>query len=203
MSVRYKMDNQAPPPGATAEQANRIGGWISTYTGRPFWPCDPRIEDVDTDDIAHALSLQCRFAGHVDRFYSVAEHCFRASMIVPYEDALWALLHDAPEAYLIDLPRPLKYTPGLAEMYQECEAALMRVICRKYGLPFGEPDTVKRADVILLATEQRDLLPRAQWSMDVTPLSETITPMEPAAAEWCFKSRLAWLTAEYGLVSGA
>jgi len=201
--MTFKMDNQAPPEGATPEQRNRQGGWISTYSGRPFWPCDPRIEDVATEDIAHALSLQCRFAGHCDTFYSVAEHCFRASMIVPYEDALWALLHDAPEAYLIDLPRPLKYTPGLAEMYQECEAALMRVICRKYELPFGAPASVKQADVILLATEQRDLLPRASWRMGVTPLSEAILPMSPKQAEWCFTSRLQWLVAEYGLVSGA
>ena len=82
----------------------RRGGWIQTYTGRQFWPLDPRIEDIDIHDIAHALSHQCRYSGHCLRFYSVAEHSVLLSHHVAGEHMLWALLHDAWEAYLAAIP---------------------------------------------------------------------------------------------------
>jgi hypothetical protein len=63
------------------------GNWIQTFTGRQYWPLDPREGDVYIEDIAHALSLQCRFTGHCRSFYSVAEHCVRVSHVVPSEDA--------------------------------------------------------------------------------------------------------------------
>jgi hypothetical protein len=89
------------------------GGWMQTFTGRQFFPMDPRPEEVDPTDIAHALSLLCRYNGHVDRFYSVAEHCVHLSYVVPPEHALWALLHDATEAYVGDMISPLKiHMPG-------------------------------------------------------------------------------------------
>ena len=66
----------------------RKGDWILTYSGIEFWPLDPRPEDVRIEDIAHALSMQCRFAGHCDRFYSVAEHSIRVADLVPREDKL-------------------------------------------------------------------------------------------------------------------
>jgi hypothetical protein len=92
------------------EQAtrDRRGDWMQTFTGRAFYPLDPRPEDIDPVDIAHALSLICRYGGHSSRFYSVAEHCVLMSHAVAPEHALWALLHDATEAYLGDMIRPLK-----------------------------------------------------------------------------------------------
>src|SRR4051812_20612492 len=84
------------------------GDWMQTYTGRAFWPLDAQPEDVDPLDIAAALSMLCRYGGHVSRFYSVAEHCLLMSEAVAPEHALWALLHDATEAYMGDMVRPLK-----------------------------------------------------------------------------------------------
>ncbi|MFG0247924.1 MAG: phosphohydrolase, partial [Phycisphaeraceae bacterium JB051] len=78
--------------------------WIQTYTGKAFYPLreDPGI--IDIRDIAHALSLQCRFNGHCSDFYSVAQHSVHVSEVVPQAFALWGLLHDAAEAYMSDLP---------------------------------------------------------------------------------------------------
>src|SRR5271165_7548492 len=87
---------------------NRKGDWIQTYTGRVMYPLDPRPEEINIIDIAHALSNLCRFTGHVRTFYSVAEHSVRVSQHCDPKDALWGLLHDASEAYLADMSRPMK-----------------------------------------------------------------------------------------------
>ncbi len=192
MRITTKYDNLTPPPGYTGPA--RKGGWIQCFSGRPFWPLDPHPEDVCAEDIAHSLSHQCRFAGHCETFYSVAEHSIRCSFIVPPEDALWALLHDSPEAYLVDLPRPVKRSPGLAGTYQRIEARLMGVVCEVYGLPPDEPESVTEADVRLLQTEARDLMnPHGLgnlWSMGVEPLEERIYPHPPAEVEGIFLARL-------------
>ena len=134
----------------------RKGDWILTYSGIEFWPLDPRPEDVRIEDIAHALSMQCRFAGHCDRFYSVAEHSIRVADLVPREDKLWALLHDASEAYLVDLPRPIKRHSEIGKHYRIAEDVVMEVIARKFGLP-PEPMSIQRADKAMLCVE------RAAW----------------------------------------
>jgi hypothetical protein len=109
-----------------------------------FYPLDPREEDVCIEDIAHATSLMCRFAGHVRVFYSVAEHCRRvAELVAKYERdrsiVLQALIHDAPEAYLVDIPRPLKYSPGM-ENYRLYERDVENVIFKKYRVPLELPE---------------------------------------------------------------
>lgn len=202
-----KAEIQPPPPGYADE--GRLGGWIQTFTGRPFWPCDPRPEDIDARDIAHALAHQCRFAGHTAFFYSVAEHCVRASLIVPHEHALWALLHDAPEAYLVDLPRPIKHMSGVAEAYQAAEARLMGVVCEVFGLDPHQPSEVTRADMVLLQTEARDLMTGSNLvgrdafsGAGVKPLEETLHPVPPAYAEGAYLSRLADLTGTQHLLDG-
>jgi len=86
--------------------AARIGDWIQTYTGKRFWPLDPRPEDVDILDIAHSLSLLCRFTGHTSSFYSVSQHSILVAQEVPKRLRLWALFHDAAEAYIGDIARP-------------------------------------------------------------------------------------------------
>ena len=55
------------------------GSWAQTFTGRQFFPLDPDPQDIDIVDIAHSLAMQCRYNGHTDRFYSVAEHCVHVS----------------------------------------------------------------------------------------------------------------------------
>jgi hypothetical protein len=137
---------------------SRAGGWICTASGREFWPLDPRPEEVDIEDIAHALSRACRFAGHCSRLYTVGEHSILVASWVPPEDALWGLLHDAAEAYLPDMPRPLKRLPEFA-WYRAAERRVMDAVCDRFGLPRAEPQSVKAADLRALATEARDLMP--------------------------------------------
>jgi 5'-deoxynucleotidase YfbR-like HD superfamily hydrolase len=169
-------------------------GWIQTYTGRKVFPLSPREGDISVEDIAHALANQCRFGGHVSTFYSVAEHSCRVSDLVPAEDQLWGLLHDASEAYLIDLPRPIKHKRAL-KAYREAEAVLMGVIARKFGLPEKMPSSVKAADTTLLVTEARDLKSplHPDWlhrsSNGFEPMTEKIIPWSPRRAKAEFKMR--------------
>lgn len=149
-------------------------GYIATFTGRSINPMQPDMDAISIVDIAHALSNQCRFTGHVRQFYSVAEHSVRcllwvADYIKKYENDFdshtelmtlkWTLLHDASEAYLSDIARPVKSGLGLGEVYKNAETNLMLCIAQKYGLSWPMPELVKRADDVLLRTEQRDLMP--------------------------------------------
>jgi uncharacterized protein len=174
--------NDSPPESAIDRE------WIQTHTGRKFYPLNPRVEDIDIEDIAHALSHLCRFAGHTRVFYSVAEHAVRVSRLVAemcptttYE-AAWGLHHDDSEAYMIDLPRPLKRSAEIGPGYRQAERRLMEVICRRFNLRAEEPPEIKTADTILLLTERRDLLsqPPAHWQEDlgeiIRPLPEIIEP---------------------------
>lgn len=138
---------------------NRKGDWILTFTGVEFYPLAPRSQDIRIEDIAHALSMQCRYAGHVSRFYSVAEHSIRVSDLCPAKWKLWGLLHDASEAYLIDLPRPIKRYSVIGTQYREAENALMLAICERFGLPWPAPEPVERADKAMVWIESRDLMP--------------------------------------------
>lgn len=133
------------------------GDWMQTATGGQFWPMDPRAHEVSIEDIAHALSLLCRFGGHCLRFYSVAEHSVLLARLIKMRGAparvrLWALLHDAAEAYIVDVPRPLK--PFLVN-YKQAEASIMRAIEYRFGLHLGMPDLVKQLDRAILVDEMR------------------------------------------------
>lgn len=129
--------------------------WMQTFSGRAVYPLALKPEDIDLADIAHALSMQCRFAGHVKWHLSVAQHAVLVSKHVRPENAAWGLLHDATEAYLVDLPRPVK---SIMLDYQEAEARLELAIAARFGLAWPMPEDVKRADLEALATEYRDLL---------------------------------------------
>lgn len=144
------------------DRAATRGDWLQTFTMRQVYPLDLRPEDVAIEDIAHALSLQCRFAGHTRGHYSVGQHSLHVAEYLrdrgePAPVVLWGLLHDASEAYLTDIPRPLKRLPAFA-FYREAERRALATICDRFGLPTGEPPVVKYADGVLLATEARDLM---------------------------------------------
>jgi len=162
--------------------------WIQTFSGRRFFPLEPRAEELDVADIAHALSLLCRFNGHCLRFYSVAEHSLRVSKACPPEYTRWGLMHDAAEAYLSDLPRPIKQC---MPFFRDCEDRLLRVIADRYDLGWPMPVEVAAADTRLLATEARDLMvaPPASWELGQDPLPERIEPLGPAEAETAFLAR--------------
>ena len=110
---------------------DRVGDWLQTWTGRKFYVLDPRPEDFDIRDVAHSLSNQCRYAGHVDKFYSIAEHCVLLHDHVLSEDKALAynlLMHDGAEAYYLDIPRPIKNNmPGIKEAMAIVDSMYSRV----------------------------------------------------------------------------
>lgn len=174
----------------------RLGDWIQTYTGVVFYLLDPRVEDIKIEDIAHALSNLCRFGGHCKQFYSVAQHSVLVSCQVPAEDALWGLMHDASEAYLCDLPRPIKRFSCLGTDYKAIESDLMKVICKRFNLPEEMPASVEKADTDLLMTEKRDLMHGCNkpWEDVGEELRETIISARPSVAERVFLGRFNYLT---------
>lgn len=135
--------------------SERTGSWMQTYTGRAFYPYDMRAEDFCIEDIAHALSLLCRYGGHCRKFYSVAEHSLIVSRMVPRNMALMGLMHDATEAYLVDMPRPIKV--GFPQ-YKDMEAKIWTLIAERFGLPLELPEEVHRADGDMLWHEMTALL---------------------------------------------
>jgi hypothetical protein len=137
---------------------------IVTFTGRMIEPLNPDPAEIDILDIAHALSNQCRFTGHTSEFYSVAQHSVLVSQHCDPEDALWGLLHDASEAYLSDICRPVKRCTEWGAGYETVEAILTLSVAQAFNLPDpgGDqimPPSVKHADDVLLRTEMRDLMP--------------------------------------------
>jgi uncharacterized protein len=178
--------------------------FIETRTGVRFQPLSPVVDDICIEDIAHALSNQCRFSGHVRTFYSVAEHCVRVAELLRYwgaptEIQLWGLLHDASEAYLVDLPTPLKSHPSIGDGYRAAEEALMHAVCARFGLPETMPDLVRRADAKMLATEVRDLMfarPEHWAALKEAPIGDgyRIAPWAPATAAYEFTLRFEALT---------
>jgi uncharacterized protein len=177
-----------------------MANYFRTHTGRCVDLLDPRTSEISIFDISRSLSQLCRFLGHTTRFYSVAQHSVHVSQLVPKEDALWGLLHDASEAYTGDLPRPFK---GLLEMvqYRLAEGRLMAAICDRYNLRPEMPRSVAVADRAMLATEFRDVtsVDDTRWIIDecgVPPLLNlTIEPWLPKVAEARFLDRFTELTA--------
>lgn len=165
-----------------------IGSAIRTFTGVLFDFADPQSISVNVVDIAHSLSLMCRFAGHVKKFYSIAEHAVRGSYLCTPGNRFWFLNHDDSEAYYVDVPRPLKYLAGM-DNYKALEKAGQRVVCRAFGLPPDEPEEVKYWDSVMLVTEQRDLLNNAIPDFDIKPLPYKIKPWSSRKAEKLFLMR--------------
>lgn len=142
--------------GSTRE--NDVSNYISTASGRQFHFGDHErmVEAIHLDDVANALGNLCRFTGQCARFYSVAEHSWHVSHIVPPELALVGLLHDATEAYCADIARPLK---NLLPDYQRVEEQIWRAVAEAFGLPVVMPPEIKRADMAMLKLEVDHLLP--------------------------------------------
>lgn len=161
------------------------GGWTQTYTGQQFWPLDPRPEHVDIRHVAHALSMLCRYGGSALRFYSVAEHSVLLSRyFTAPASKRWALMHDASEAYLVDVPRPIKQELGL---YLPIEAMVMGAIVQRFAL--GPcPAEVHEADGRILADERaQNMAPCvAEWQDTGPPLGITLQLWTPAEAEIAF-----------------
>jgi hypothetical protein len=158
---------------------------IQTFSGRRVNPFTPDPSQIVIDDIAHALANQCRFGGHCRSFYSVAQHSCLLSDLVAAEggnasDQLWGLLHDAAEAYLVDLPHPLKHRSELGERFRAVEGTLRSLIVERFGLPSQPPPLLKELDRALLAAEKEALL-SPTW---VWPELEGVVPVAVAIEPW-------------------
>lgn len=124
---------------------------IRLHSGAMFNYNAPHESDVTIDDIATALSNVCRFAGHLPQFYSVAQHAVNISRIVPDEHAFSALMHDTAEAFTNDLPTPLKQA---VPIFKELEVKIESAMARKFQFQYPLHDTVKLADLQMLALEK-------------------------------------------------
>jgi hypothetical protein len=171
--------------------------WILTYSGQRFDLAKPDPNQILVRDIARALAFTCRFGGHVEKFYSVAQHCVIVSKLVPAEFAFAGLLHDAAEAYVSDVVSPLKHLiPG----YITYEVAVQHAIAERFGLAVEElrSPEVKHADMIALATERRDLVAPDNCVWDCVigyqPHEREINPLPPVSAERLFLDRFRELT---------
>lgn len=168
--------------------------WVQTFTGRKFTPLDPHPEDVDIVDIAHALAQKVRYTGHTRGLYSVGQHSLGVARLLPASFKLAGLLHDATEAYLPDVAAPIKGSvcvrlPGGICSFREAEDRLADVIFEGLGLSsirsLIDSEEVKRADLIMLATEVRDLMGPApdDWGLTQEPNPSTISIERPELIE--------------------
>lgn len=164
----------------------RKGDWLGTRSGKRFYPLDPQPEDVDLKDIALALSRICRFNGHTKKFYSVADHCLNVQQYLSLYGAstkiqLYGLLHDASEAYVCDIPKPLKiHLVG----YSEIEKGVQKAIYEAFALPEPYPieeEFVKHADQYIFAVEAKELMNvTADWKLAKVPLGEVAPSYQKA-----------------------
>lgn len=109
-----------------------VDGHIRTYSGTYVSLINPEPEDIHLTDIAHGLSNTCRFGGHTKEFFSVAEHCIKVADMLPQELKLAGLLHDASEAYVGDIPTPLK---ALIPAFKDIEMKFHHAIAERFDVP--------------------------------------------------------------------
>jgi len=178
------------------------GPYLQTVSGRRVNPFDPDPSQLDPADIARALGNVCRFGGHARTFYSVAQHSVIVSELVEQrggdvEDAFAALMHDATEAYLGDMPHPIKHRSPLGAAFKTAEEHLERAINARFRIKPDVPE-IKRVDRALLATERR-VFSGENWhwpELDgVEPLDLEITAWSPDEAAQAFAHRFAALDA--------
>ena len=185
--------NSAPPAP---------GPYLQTVSGRWVNPFDPDPEQLDAGDIARALANQCRFGGHCRVFYSVAQHSVIVSELIEQrggdaEDAFAALMHDASEAYLGDMPHPLKHRSPLGAAFKAAEGELEQAIRARFRIKPDVP-AIKPADRALLASERRAFSAETwHWPEleGVEPLDLELTAWSPDEAAEAFARRYAELDA--------
>jgi uncharacterized protein len=171
---------------------------ISTRSGRRLYLHNPSPSQILIDDIAHGLAHQCRFNGQTNKFYSVAQHSVIVASILPSELKLAGLLHDAAEAYLGDIVQPLK---ELLPDFEAIESRFASVIGERFNVDLHHNSEVKKADLIALATERRDLMPMeiVEWDSlaGIIPLRKSINPLSPEKAKAQFIECYLQLTARH------
>jgi hypothetical protein len=158
--------------------------WMQTYTGKKFHLLAPSQDEIDIEDIAGPLSKMCRYGGHTKFFYSVAEHSVLIARKAPTPYKLAALLHDASEAYIADIIRPLKpHMPG----YYEKEDIVMEAIAKKFGFQYPMPLEIKALDIAILSDERDAVMAKTDdapglWGNTSPALGVKITGWAPKTA---------------------
>lgn len=156
---------------AGAKAATIKGPTILLYSGTYFNFERPHETPVTIEDVARGLSHICRFAGQCPTFYSVAEHSVHVSRIVPPELAWDGLMHDAAEAFIGDVAKPLKV---LLDDYAVIEARVESAIAAQFAFSHPTPPDVKRADIQMLRLEQKELMANDhnwEWTKGYEPPS--------------------------------
>ncbi len=174
--------------------AKTVGSRIMTATGEYFDFLNPQTYKFDITAIAHSLSLQTRWTGNCRCFYSIAEHSVRASLLSSHQNALATLLHDAAESVTGDCSTPLK---KLLKRFQEIEKATEIELFKQFDIKFPFDKEVKVCDLIMLATEKRDLMgDDSYWEMleGISPSPKAIKPWSPNKAKKKFLERYEQLT---------
>lgn len=133
--------------------------FIETTTGQTVFPFDPDPETIQIEDIVTSLNRTSRYLGHGRISFTVLAHSYWVAKLVPDEFKLTALMHDATEAYLGDVPSPLKATPIFGQ-YRAAEENLWGVIARKFGCHEEIPEVVHKADKAMLYHEALAFMPR-------------------------------------------
>ena len=137
--------------------------WIATYTGKKFYPFTPRLEDIDIIDIAHHLAGVNRFVGATKSPYSVAQHSYYVSLFSG-QHPLQGLVHDGSEAYMADIPTPLK-RHDFFKGYRDCERTLQNMIYEKFGAHPGPMcGDVEKADHYMCVVEGLSFMPQVEGS---------------------------------------
>jgi 5'-deoxynucleotidase YfbR-like HD superfamily hydrolase len=136
---------------------------VVTASGKYFDILDTAPEMVCLYDIAHALSQGSRFTGHCRFPYPVAQHSRLGSYLVPPVYALRFLLHDASEAYLGDMNRPLKHFTLAGQEYRKVEARIQGLIYEKFGLQPEDPEVIHEFDNQMLYAEKAQIMPATEW----------------------------------------
>lgn len=138
---------------------------IRTISGQYVNVFDPNPDTLLISDIAHALSNQCRFGGHLPKLYSVAQHSLLCYLIASSEHKYDALMHDVSEAYLLDMPKPIKLE---LPDYNIIENNLMNVLAKKFNFNYPKSAEVERVDHYLL-----------NWEWEVLMLNRTDSGYPP------------------------
>lgn len=193
----------------------RRGHFMWCFSGRTFWPLDPDPADVAIEDVAHGLANECRYAGHVRWFYSVAEHSVLVSIHAAkralelgwsaqlvWLTAIYGMTHDGSEAYVGDVIRPLKYQRTMRG-YRRAEKKVQDVVERALlgpmmpagitAIPDAVRELVEQIDSNMLTDEIAMLIPAAdiagerhKWGPE---LGADVLALGPREAEALFLRR--------------
>jgi hypothetical protein len=192
------------PEAAGSRMTNARGpGWIRTYSGSWFEPLNPDPAAIDIRDIAHSLANQCRWTGHTRLFFSTAQHCIIVSRIVEEkltaagrtrayvrQRSLEGLMHDASEAFLSDIARPIKRHPDFGPFYKTAEDRLQAAVSDRFGLAWPHNEVVLEADDACMWAEKRDLMPSDDQDIAFAgAFAGRIRPWLPHRAEQAFMRR--------------